>query len=64
MHIIKKYGTRGEDSDEKRLQNYNEKLQRFCECSVFELPRPESGNGADNMKKEKLYVKLNTVYTG
>ena len=61
VHIIIKYGTRGEDSDVKRLQNYNEALQRFCKRRVFELPVPESGSGggAENMKQEKLYVKLN-----
>ena len=59
VHIIMKYGTRGDNSDEKRLQNYNEKLQRFCEHSIFELPQPESGNGAENKKQVKFFVKLN-----
>ena len=59
VYIIKEYGTRGEASDEKRLQNYNEALQRFCKRRIFELPQHESGNGAENMKQEKLSVKLN-----
>ena len=59
VYIINHYGTHGDDSDEKRLQNYNEALQRFCKCRIFELPQPESGSGAENMKQEKLSVKLN-----
>ena len=55
--IIEKYGTHGDDSDEKRLKNYNEALQRFCKRRIFELPLPESGNGTDK-KQEKLYLKL------
>ena len=58
VYIIHHYGTRGEDSDDQRLQNYNEALQRFCKRRIFELPLPESGNGADK-KQEKLCVKLN-----
>ena len=59
VYIISHYGTRGDDSDEKRLQNYKEALQRFCKRRIFELPLPESGNGTDNKKQKKLYVKLN-----
>ena len=59
MYIISHYGTHGDDSDEKRLQNYKEALQRFCKRRIFELPLPESGNGTDNKKQKKLCVKLN-----
>ena len=58
VYIINLYGTHGDkDSDEKRLKNYNEALQRFCKRRIFELPLPESGNGTDK-KQEKLYLKL------
>ena len=59
VYIINHYGTRGDDSDEKRLQNYKEALQRFCKRRIFELPVPESGNGTGNKKQVKFYVKLN-----
>ena len=59
VYIINHYGTHGDDSDEKRLQNYEKALKRFCKRRIFELSLPESGNGTDNKKQEKLYVKLN-----
>ena len=58
VYVISHYGTRGDDSDEKRLQNYKETLQRFCKRRIFELPLPEGANGTDK-KQEKLYLKLN-----
>ena len=59
VYIINHYGTHGDDSDEKRLQNYEKALKIFCKRRIFELSLPESGNGTDNKKQEKLYVKLN-----
>ena len=59
VYVINHYGTHGDDSDERRLQNYNEALQRFCKRRIFELPLSENGNGAENKKQEKLYMKLN-----
>ena len=59
VYIISHYGTHGDDSDKKRLQNYEKALKRFCERRIFELPLSKSGNGTDNKKQEKLYVKLN-----
>ena len=59
VYIIDYYGTHGDDSDEKRLQNYKEALQSFCKRRIFELPLPENGNGADHKKQEKVSVKLN-----
>ena len=58
MYIINKHST-CDDSDKKRLQNYEEALQIFCKRRTFELPQPESGNGTENKKQEKLSVKLN-----
>ena len=59
VYIINHYGTCGNDSDEKRLQNYKEALERFCKRRIFELPLPESGNSTGNKKQVKFYVKLN-----
>jgi len=59
VYVINLFGTCGDDSDEKRLQSYKEAFQRFCKRRIFELPLPESGNGTDHKKQEKLYVKLN-----
>ena len=56
VHIIK---THGDNSDVKRLQNYKEELQRFCKRRICELPLPENGNGAENKKQVKIYIKLN-----
>ena len=59
VYIINKHSTCDDDSDKKRLQNYEEALQIFCKRRTFELPQPESGNGTENKKQEKLSVKLN-----
>ena len=59
VYIINKHSTCDDDSDKKRLQNYEEALQIFCKRRIFELPQPESGNGTDHRKQEKLSVKLN-----
>jgi len=56
MYVIEYYGTH---SDKMRLQNYNEKLQRFCKRSINELPLPDSGIGSDHKKQVELYVKVN-----
>ena len=58
VYTIEECGTH-DDSVVKRLQNYDEALQRFCKRRTFELPFPENGNGAENKKQEKLYIKLN-----
>ena len=58
VYVIEECGTH-DDSVVKRLQSYNEALQRFCKRRIFELPLPENGNGAENKKQEKLYIKLN-----
>ena len=57
-YIIKLYGT---SDDTKRLTEYYEKLHKFCERRIFELPLPESGSGTGNTvspRQEKFIVKL------
>ena len=56
---IELYGT---SDDKKRLERYNECLQRFCKRRIFELSLPESSSSSGNTlssKQKKLAVKLN-----
>ena len=57
---IELYGT---SEDKKRLERYNERLQRFCERRIFELSLPESSSSSSSntlsSKQKKLAVKLN-----
>ena len=52
----------GISDDKKRLESYNECLQRFCKRRIFELHLPESSSSSGNTlssKQKKLAVKLN-----
>ena len=56
---IELYGT---SDDKRRLESYNERLQRFCKRRIFELSLPESTSSSGNTlssKQKKLAVKLN-----
>ena len=53
------YGT---SDDKKRLESYNERLQKVCKHRIFELSLPESSSSSGNTlssKLRKLAVKLN-----
>ena len=53
------YGT---SDDKKRLESYNERLQKFCKRRIFELHLPESSSSSGSTlssKQKKLAVKLN-----
>ena len=55
-YIIKLYGT---SEDAERLASYHEKLHRFCERRIFEVPMPGSGTSTGDSKQKKFSVKLN-----
>ena len=57
-YIIELYGT---NDDTERLANYHEKLHRFCDRRIFEVPMPTSGTGTGtgDSKQRKFAVKLN-----